>query len=86
MAEHLNETVTHAATLHDRSDLGRLLGGLNLLTAHLAHITQRLAQPAAADAPPQAAATVADALTQAAGNYALAAGHLKHAQQKLHPL
>jgi hypothetical protein len=54
-----------------------------LLTAHFLHITQRLAHPAANDVPPQAAGAIAEALILAVGNYALAAGQLKHAQQRL---
>src|SRR6266542_4088068 len=69
MAEHLSDAIPHAPiTVTDRTQLARLLLGLNLLLAHLAQISGRLAHQADTGTGPNLsdlAASDRAALTQA---------------------
>lgn len=42
--EHLSDSMTHAADIHDLTELARLLCGLNLAQAHLTQTIQRIAE------------------------------------------
>jgi hypothetical protein len=93
MAEHVGDSVTHAAALYHRDDLDRLLAGLNLLTAHLTQAVQRLAHhidqhtiPDLAESPTDVTGRVAFSLARAAFNGERFAGHLKEAHTTLRQL
>jgi hypothetical protein len=92
-AEHLGDTMTHAAALHDLTELARLLCGLNLAQAHLTQMIQRIASntdarayPGAAELPDRLLRAITDSLSAAGANSELLAGHLKEAHLLLHGL
>jgi len=45
-AEHLGDVITYAAGQHDGTELARLIGGPNLIQAHLTQIIQTVAEHA----------------------------------------
>ncbi|MER7006282.1 hypothetical protein ABT297_25010 [Dactylosporangium sp. NPDC000555] len=91
--EHLGDTITHAANQYDRTELARLVCGLNLILAHLAQTIQRAAERidgrnvrALDTAPAAAVQALTNSLSTAGANGELAAGHLKEAHLTLHGL
>ena len=91
--EHLGDTMTHAAALHDLAELARLLCGLNLAQAHLTQTIQRIASntdvhayPGTAEIPAEALRAITDSLSAAGACSELLAGHLKEAHLLLHGL
>lgn len=92
-AEHLSDVLTYAAAQHDTADLARLVGGLNLVQAHLTQIVQRLAEHTnshtfrgSAAVPATAAKELTDSLSQAGASGEIAAAHLKEAHLTLRRL
>jgi hypothetical protein len=92
-AEHLGDIITHAAAQHTLADLTRLAAGLNLVSAHLTQIMQRLAAHTHGHAfrdsdtmPAAAAKNLTDSLSQAGASGELSAGHLKEAHFTLRSL
>ena len=84
--EHLGDTMTHAAALHDLSEVARLLCGLNLVQAHLTQTIQRIAAntearayPGTAEVPAGLLRAFTDSLSTAGANSELLCGHLKEA-------
>jgi hypothetical protein len=91
--EHLGDTMTHAAALHDLAELARLLCGLNLAQAHLTQMIQRIASntdartfPGSAEAPADVLRAITDSLSAAGANSELVAAHLKEAHLRLRGL
>ncbi len=91
--EHLGDTMTHAAELHDLTDLARLLCGLTLAQAHLTQTIQRIAAntdarvyPGTADMPGEVLRAITDSLSAAGANNELLAAYLKEAHLLLHRL
>ena len=91
--EHLGDTMTHAAELHDLIDVARLLCGLNLVQAHLTQTIQRIAAnadarayPGIAETPAELLRALTDSLSTAGANSELLAAHLKEAHLLLHSL
>lgn len=85
-AEHLADTMTHAAGTHELTELARLLCGLNLIQAHLTQAIQRIAEhvnghafPGLAYTPDAAVQALTDSLSTAAASGEISAGHLKDA-------
>ncbi|GAA1625499.1 hypothetical protein ACFQY4_35185 [Catellatospora bangladeshensis] len=83
-AEHLGDVITHTAAQHDLAQLARLVGGLNLVQAHLTQIVQGLAEhinrhafAGSATIPAAAAKALTDCLSQAGASGEVAAGYLK---------
>jgi hypothetical protein len=87
MTEHLGEAIAHPeASLCDNRELIRLLGGLNLLTAHLAQAVQRLAYQVdqgsvsgLADTPADAVGPITVSLARGGAICEMVAGYLKEA-------
>jgi hypothetical protein len=84
--EHLGDTMTHAAELHDLTDVARLLCGLNLVQAHLTQTIQHIASnadarayPGIAETPAEPLRALTDSLSTAGANSELLAAHLKEA-------
>ena len=89
--EHIGDTMTDAAGLHDLTDVARLLCGLNLAQAHLTQTIQRIASntdvhayPGTADTPAELLRALTDSLSTAGANSELLAAHLKEAHLLLH--
>lgn len=89
--EHLGDTMTYAAALHDLAELARLLCGLNLVQAHLTQTIQRIASntdarvyPGTAEMPGGVLRAITDSLSAAGANSELLAAHLKEAHLLLH--
>lgn len=85
-AEHLADNITYAYGQHDLNELARLIGGLNLLHAHLTQTVQRIAERIDARAfnglhgrPTAAVQAITDSLSTAGTNGEVCAGHLKEA-------
>jgi len=92
-AEHLGDVLTHATAQHDMADLARLVGGLNLVQAHLTQIVQRLAEHTnshalrgSAAVPAAATKALTDSLSTAGASGEISAGHLKEAHLALRGL
>ncbi|NUR31263.1 MAG: hypothetical protein HOV83_36370 [Catenulispora sp.] len=92
-AEHLGDIITYAAPQHDLTELARLVGGLNLVQAHLTQIMQRLAEhthrhafAGSPAAPATATKALTDSLSQAGNSGEIGAGHLKEAHLALRGL
>ncbi|MFI5489223.1 hypothetical protein [Micromonospora echinaurantiaca] len=84
--EHLGDTMTSAAQIHDLTELARLLCGLNLIQAHLTQTVQRIAEhvngrtfTGLAHAPAAGVQALTDSLSTAGANGEMFAGHLKEA-------
>ncbi|MFI9641388.1 hypothetical protein ACIG87_15210 [Micromonospora sp. NPDC051925] len=94
-AEHLGDNLSFdaAARRHDLTELARLVGGLNLVQAHLTQIIQRIAEHIDArafnglDAPSAAAVqTLTNSLSSAGVNGEISADYLKEAHLTLRGL
>lgn len=85
-AEHLGDTMTHAAELHDLAEVARLLCGLNLAQAYLTQAIQRIAVntdtrafPGTAEVPANLLRALTGSLSAAGASGEILAGHLKEA-------
>jgi hypothetical protein len=92
-AEHLGDNLTHTATRHDLTDLTRLIGGVNLIQAHLTQIIQRITEHTHGHAftgldtaPAAAVQALTNSLSTAGAHGEISAGHLKEAHLTLRGL
>lgn len=92
-AEHLGDVITYAAAQHNLAEVARLVGGLNLVQAHLTQTVQRLAEhihrhafAGSAAVPAAATKALTDSLSQAGASGEIGAGHLKEAHLVLRRL
>ena len=90
-AEHLGDVITYTAGQHNDTEVARLIGGLNLIQAHLTQIIQKLAEhtdqggafPGLTNRSAADIKTITDSLCAAGASGEVCAGHLKEAHLAL---